>query len=239
MKTAKSLFTSVLFNPIEEFRTIATDTGKEMDPFKWKSRLVSFIKLFILLLLVNAAIMILMAILESKSLTVFHERSPINVTIWEMFVVVTLEEFMFRLPMKFNHLYLYIAILALVNHFVPCEEFCLFLYGSCNMVLRILLLLAFGTLIFIPVKQFYRPNLMKAWMVLSCICFACVHWRNYQTLNVFEQPGVALLMISPQLFAGIVFLYGRMKYDIVFAILLHFFFNEFFLTIPDILSIPK
>jgi len=239
MKTAKPLFTRVLFNPIEEFRTIATDIRKEMDSFKWKTRLIGFIKLFILLLLVNSAIMVLMTILENESLTVFHERSPINVTIWEMFVFVTLEEFMFRLPMKFNHLYLYIAILAFVNHFIPCKEWCLFFFGSCNIAWRILLVLASGTLIFIPVKQLYRPNLMKAWMVLSCICFACVHLRNYQTLNVFEQPAIALLMISPQLFAGIVFLYGRIKYDIVFAILLHFSFNGFFLAIPAILGVPK
>lgn len=228
---------SLYFNPEKEVKGLWERFKEKAKDFKFKSWGILFLKVAGILILIKLLLIILLnGLQEYYPELENHERSAIHVSVFGLFLFAMLEEFMFRLPMKHNYLFLFISIYSFVQHLIPGEEWSLVIYGGNNIILRSTIYFSTTMLIFPLLKIVYKPKLIIAWMVISCIGFSLVHLRNYASLDLSIHP-ICILKVLPQLITGMIFLYTRLRMGIGTSIILHFSSNGLLLLLPPILNI--
>ncbi|UBM61693.1 CPBP family intramembrane metalloprotease [Candidatus Sulfidibacterium hydrothermale] len=148
-----------------------------------------------------------------------------------LFLAITapvLEEFLFRLLLKpsVKNLVWYVSFFSAVFIFdllLGKTKGMIFLAGLL-LVPAILLVKRNG------LKRFQKWFLkhFRLFFYLSCLLFGMLHIGNFSPLSwslLFWGP----LLVLPQLFAGLVLGYIRMRFGIVYSILFHFSYNMLFL----------
>jgi len=162
------------------------------------------------------------------------------------------EEITFRLGMKFSPWKLALSLsFFIVVLFSSSLEFFPALatvlerfserYSIVSVILSIVLLVVLLTLVVKIIigryvgekkmKKLYRKNFVSIFYGMTLL-FGAVHILNFKNFGEFWY--VSFLLFLPQLSVSFILGYVRMRYGIIWSMLIHFFYNSFF-TLPLVL----
>ncbi len=190
----------------------------------WLVFIKLFITVFFLSILLNSVPTILAHFLHLQGL-LHYFKGKSQPKIWEaIFLIPILEETLFRFllkPTRKNIIY-YVIILSfpLVINLLKDK----FLYALIFVFLTLIPLILLLKRSYLKKVQKYFLKHFALFFYLSCLVFGLVHVTNFHPFSLTVLM-LAPLLTLPQLFAGTVFGYIRMKYGIVYSVLFHFLIN--------------
>lgn len=159
---------------------------------------------------------------------------------WTLILLLsTIEELIFRLPLRYTAVNLTISTLLFALFATPTLLFRFGNFGLATFTERWLwsavLAIVIASIAFVllraePVKRITNRIWLHHFRVVlyfSCIAFGLVHVHNFTSItvaNLFLAP----LLVLPQIISGFIFAFGRMRLGMIWCIVLHTAHNVLF-----------
>jgi hypothetical protein len=162
---------------------------------------------------------------------------------WTLIILLSIvEELIFRLPLRYTTINLNIAALLFALFAIRNLLFRLGIFGFVTFTERWLwsavLALLIGSVVFVllrtqPVKRIISRiwlHHFRAVLYFSCVAFGLAHVYNFTSITIATLL-LAPLLVLPQIIAGFIFAFARMRLGMIWCIVLHTAHNAFFISL--------
>lgn len=197
-----------------------------------KPSLIHFIKFYITYL-ISIIPIVLIAFLTCKIFSITHKQIEFTFIMKFLIVVLlapTYEEIFFRSLLKFNRLNVILFIVNLVGFIlwtIIKEASVYFIFSSAFLLMIIILI----TLYPIETISKYVVKNIKLFFYLTSILFGVFHAINF-TGNPWIILSFSFILGGPQIVAGLILGYIRLRFGLVYSILFHMLINSSILLTP-------
>ncbi len=195
------------------------------EKIQWSAFFKLFIAVFLLSLPLGAVVFVLSHFLHLHSLASVKYLKQNHIPLWKIAIVAPiLEETLFRFllkPCRRNIFYAAVILFVLVIVEIIIGKYYHAVLYAVIAIIPLIFLLKTG---FLKQAQKYFLKHFVLFFYLSCLIFGLAHVSNFRPFSE-KLLLLAPLLTLPQLFAGTILGYIRMKYDVVYSMLFHFLMN--------------
>ena len=162
-----------------------------------------------------------------------QNKSPFVFALLLILIAPIREELYYRLFLKFTPAFLAVSFTIFCHQLISKKWYHVTIYDTeVYPFFRLVLAILFAVVFYLIISHksiesrisSFFGNYFKWIFWFSCVCFAYSH-SHYFTDNTFNTLWMPILIL-PQLILGVSLGYMRIKYGMVYAVLLHVFYNS-------------